>query len=134
MLFDPQKMLQTPHELIKLEGALDEYLALDGDALARMRFKRRGPARQAMLEAVAQMAMLFAAANMGTAPEFDACLKHVVADTLRDDAPRRALRGFYLRNITRVPGTVDDALLRLLQARPVIMDGPLTDSGSTIPA
>lgn len=125
MLFDHRKMLQTPQEAAKLEGALDEYLALEGGAPLRARFERRGPERRAMLEAVAQMAMLFAAAHMGSQEEFEACLADALDACALDLAPRRALRGFYLRNVSRVPGTPGEAMARLLLARAPIMAGPL---------
>lgn len=133
MVFDPCKMLQTPQEVVRLEGALDEYLGLEGNVLSRLHVKRRGPGRQAMLEAVAQMAMLFASANMGSAEEFEACFNFVLSETAQDDAARRALRGFYLRNITHVPGTEDDAVMRLLLARPAIMGGPLAKLIASVP-
>ena len=82
----------------------------------------------AMIEALAQMAMLFAAANMGSNQEFDACLSDIV-DRVSSDTPAiRNLRSFYLRNISRVPGTVGEAVGRLALARPRIVDSPLAQA------
>lgn len=125
MLFDYRKILTSDAEMLKIEASLDEYLALEGDALSRMRFKRKGPARRMMVEALAQMAMLFASANMGSEIDFEACLGDVLVLASEDDAARRALRAFYLRNVSRVPGTMDDAIGRLSLARPRIMDVPV---------
>jgi hypothetical protein len=81
-----------------------------------------------MMAALAQMAMLFAAANMGTEEDFEQCLADSVAMAVSDDSHARSLRGFYLRNLTRVPGTEDLAVGRLSLARPRIMDLPIVES------
>ena len=131
MQFDFRKILLSADEVKKLESSLDEYLALQGDALSRLRFKRKGPARQSMIEALAQMAMLFAAANMGEESDFTLCLQDAIEQSLQDDAARRDLRSFYLRNVSRVPGTLDPAISRLVLARPLIMDAPLSTSAES---
>ena len=77
------------------------------------------------MAALSQMAMLFAAANMGDDAQFAECMEDVLGQVLSDDPARRALRVFYLRNVSRVPGTLEPALARLVLARPKIMDAPL---------
>jgi hypothetical protein len=126
--FDHRKIMESESERSKLNASLDEYLALEGDSMSRLRFKRKGPAREAMMAALAQMAMLFAAANMGTEEDFEQCLADSVAMAVSDDSHARSLRGFYLRNLTRVPGTEDLAVGRLSLARPRIMDLPIVES------
>lgn len=128
MLFDHRKILAQPGEGAKLEASLDEYLALEGEALSRLRFKRRGPARDGMLAALAQMAMLFAAANMGEDEDFRQCLTDVAEQSARDDAARRALRAFYLRHVERVPGTLGSAVGRLSAARPIILGASIVEA------
>lgn len=132
MQFDHRKIMESESERSKLNASLDEYLALEGDSLSRLRFKRKGPAREAMMAALAQMAMLFAAANMGSDEDFEQCLADTVGLAEADDVHARSLRGFYLRNLTRVPGTEDLAVGRLSLARPRIMDLPIQEtSGSS---
>jgi hypothetical protein len=126
--FDHRKIMGSDSERSKLNASLDEYLLLEGDAMSRLRFKRKGHAREAMMAALAQMAMLFAAANMGNDEDFAACLDDTVGLAGLDDGQARALRGFYLRNLTRVPGTEDLAVGRLSLARPKIMDLPLVEA------
>jgi hypothetical protein len=127
MQFDHGKILASPSERAKIDSTLDEYLVLHGSALTRLRFKRKGPARDSMVQALAQMAMLFAAANMGSQAEFDECLDDLVARAAADTPQMRLLRAFYLRNITRVPGTLGEAVGRLALARPRIVDAPVLD-------
>ena len=130
MRFDHSKILESASERSKLDATLDDYLALRGDALSRMRFKRRGPARQSMIEALAQMAMLFAAANMGSIQEFDACLCGMLGGVALDEPEARGLRAFYLRNAERVPGTAGGSIERLARASARILDAPMLASPS----
>lgn len=128
MQFDFRKTLGSPAELAKLDSSLDDYLALEGTTLSRLKFKRRGPARSGMLETLAQMAMLFAAANMGDRNEYEACLMDILNQTVLDDGHKRSLREFYLRNLSRIPGTLGTAVGRLAAAREAIIGMPLEES------
>ena len=128
MLFDYRKVLGDPSDAAGVEASLDEYLALQGDALSRLRYKRRGPARQGMAAALAQMSMLFAAAKRADDQEFGACLQDVRGEAGADDAPRRALREFYLLNLGRVPGLDESAIARLALARPALLEAPLAEA------
>jgi hypothetical protein len=125
MLFDYRKVLGDASEAASIDASLDEYLALEGDALSRLRFKRRGPARLSMTEALAQMSMLFAAASRGAEEDFQACLQDVLEQSTADDSARRAVREFYLRNVGRVPGMNEASIARLALARPNILAQPL---------
>ena len=128
MIFDFRKMLTHEQDIINIDLSLDEYLALEGDAMSRFRYKRKGSSRSFLLEAMAQMAMLFAAANMGSDEEYHVCLTDILYQCTLDDEFRRSLRMFYLKNITKIPGTLDPALARLALARPFIEDIGLQSS------
>lgn len=128
MQFDFRKTLTSAAELAKLDSSLDDYLALEGNTMSRFKFKRRGVARTGMLETLAQMAMLFAAANMGPRDEYEACLMDILNQTVLDDSYKRSLREFYLRNLSRIPGTLGTAVGRLAAAREAIIGMPLAQS------
>lgn len=124
--FNYQRLLNEEPERQRLEDTLQDYMALGKGGAARVAIKRGGRAKELMLESLARMAMLFAAAKMGTQEEFEDVLAEELAAARNDSEASREMRLFYAQNAGRVPGTGMVASERLDQAMRLIEVMPLT--------
>lgn len=125
MKFDYRKTLYDGGASARLGVSLDEYLATHGDTSSRLKYKRYGPHRLSMLETMAQIAMVFASASLGTDSEFAECSNDVLDQALGDTPDQRALRSFYLRHADIVPGVLKIGRTRLGRARSLFEQAPL---------
>lgn len=125
MLYDHRKLLADPGQLAGLELSLDGYLAVANSTPESIAAKKKGPARDELLAAIAQMAMLFACAKSGSAEEYRKTFFDLLDSCKFDSAVARGLRIFYLSNAAAIPEVHRSACERMRMAKPALEAIPI---------